>query len=129
MPLPTWHPKTDDELREIIRGVWEGRILGTWQFEDRWRDQKRLFPDFFSLQAMKFDELAGRAVFSSSPEAAHDFARLPIPMEGYRDRPDTVPAPDATQTEAPPTAPWEVLDPEEWNRLRALLGYPAPKDR
>ena len=129
MAWPTWHPKSDDELRELIRGVWEGRILGTWQFEQRYAEQRALFPDFDSIQSMKLREQDGYGVFWSAPEAAATFASIPRPAAGYRERPER---PQATQgaTAAPPSADvWEILDWDEWKRIRALLGYAPFQNR
>jgi hypothetical protein len=122
--LPNWHLKSDDELREIVRGVWEGRVVGTWQLE-RYRELDQAFPGFDSLQCLKAAEGAGLDVYSSTPDAALALARLPLPIAAYGHRTKVSPdAPKVPQTRPPVFQTWEILSSEEWVRLREFLAYP-----
>ena len=119
--IPTWRRKTDEELREIVRGVWEGEILGTWQLENL-RELDTVFPGYYGFWTM-----AG----FTHPESALSFARAPFPAGAYGRRPERPRErrSDPRWNELPVFADWEVLSWEEWERVRAMLGYPPRKPR
>jgi hypothetical protein len=123
-----YHEKSEEELRQLIRDVWEGKVLGEWQARGMQLTglaQERLFPGFFSLQSLKCADMYGGGAFFSTREGALEFSRLPFPVTAYR------PAPPGEQLQQPASArenaspvDYEILTDEEYKALMAMMHYP-----
>lgn len=128
--IPTWHEKSDDELRALVRAAWEGRLIGSWRFEWGATMLEQVFPGYRGFEMMAGQEAAGYSVCFATPDAAVSFARAPWPAAAY----GVLPAgqhddPRATGGELPTFPEWEMLSWPEWERLRDLLGYPPRPPR
>lgn len=130
---PIWHVKSDDELRELVRLVWEGRAVGSWQLSS-WREVERIFPGFQQFEIPKGMEQAGAEVFFSDREVALACAAVPWPAAAYGLLPPTPSPPPPGPVEIPVLSDWTVLSWDEWKRVLDLLGdstekgaRPAPK--
>jgi hypothetical protein len=121
---PRWHRKSEPELRRILRLVWEGRAIGTWQLRDR-AELQRVFPGFAKFEYGYQIAAAASDTWFSTPEAAASFSALPWPAAAWGRLPDPGPADPASASPGPPPIPdWEILSWEEWETTLGLLGYP-----
>lgn len=123
---PRWHRKSEPELRQILRLVWEGQAIGTWQLRDR-AELNRVFPGFAKFE-YGYQIAAGASdTWFSTPEAAASFSAIPWPAAAWGRLPEFSPA-DPAPAPAPPGPPpipdWELLSWEEWKATLRLLGYP-----
>ena len=123
--IPTWHRKTDDELKEIVRLVWEGRIVGSWQLESH-REVERIIPGYSEFEISKGFEEAGSAVFFAEREVAAFYSRVPWPAAAYGRLPGASRSTVLSTASVPEIPGWEIFSWEEWGRIRAFLGFPAP---
>ena len=119
--LPPWRARSDAELRELVREVWEGRVVGSWQLEGAGTECQRVFPGFSELQWLAAVDDAARAA-SGGRRPRRPPSRIPAAAFA---RPRTkVPAPGVGRL--PVCRRWELLSLEEWRRLSALLADPLP---
>ena len=123
--IPTWHRKSDEELRELLRGVWEGEVVGTWQLAGG-PERERVFPGYAGFETMACLGASGHTTFFDHPATAHAFAQAPVPAAAYgRYPPHPVhPFHGPRGRELPVFEDWSVLSWEEWRRLESLLDYP-----
>jgi hypothetical protein len=122
-----WQRRSDLELANLVREVWEGRLLGSWQLADA-AEIDWVFPGFVRLQQVAYNAELGfaaetddpmlRAVIAAAPpRPRHAFARV----RGNRA------ARSRGTADLPVAREWQALSAEEWERLSAMLGYPPQR--
>lgn len=123
--IPTdWRRRSDLELAGLVRAIFEGRILGSWQLADN-LEVDWVFPGFLRYQHLAFNAELGFETNLESPELERALASgPPRPRAAFARIAGGRGARGATTSELPIAADWDVLSAEEWERLRVMLGYP-----
>jgi hypothetical protein len=122
-----WRRRSDLELANLVREVWEGRLLGSWQLADA-AEIDWVFPGFVRLQQVAYNAELGYANESDDPMLRALIAAAPRrPRHAFARVRGNRAARSRGTADLPVAREWQVLSAEEWERLSAMLGYPPQR--